>query len=134
MGFAAAAGRAHPVELLFSRVGSLDRYPAGMLPVPGRIAGFSFFPGGVGLRAATHENPLPSFPVGGVMILGHVFYGEEGFNAQLANGRTDESYATGRNLLRLLEEFGIPADDCFFTNFFMGLMEGADNTGPCPGA
>jgi hypothetical protein len=67
------------------------------------------------------------------MVLGHNFYSTEGFKKQLAEGKTDDSYATGRTLIRCLDEAKLPKQLCFFTNFFMGLGNGP-NTGRFPGA
>lgn len=48
-----------------------DTYPSGAIPVPEAIAGTAFFPGGHGLWM---EEGAPSFPVGGIMVLGHDFH------------------------------------------------------------
>src|SRR5207249_1752425 len=92
-----------------------------------------FFPGGAGLSEVIPGQPLPQFPTGGVMILGHNYYSVEGFREQLELGKADDQYPTARNLFRILADAGIPKPDCFFTNFFMGLTTGP-NTGTFPGA
>jgi uracil-DNA glycosylase len=73
-------------------------------------------------------------PVGGVMILGHDFHSEDGFEKSLALGTEVPPRGAGRvgptwdNLLRLLDEATIPRDRCFYTNAYMGL------TGRFPGS
>jgi uracil-DNA glycosylase len=124
----------HAVEQLFEELATFGSYPARVVPVPARIPGFSFFPGGLGLWNAVADGAPPEFPRGGVMILGHNFYSFDGFQDQLRTGRTDDQYPTGRVLLALLDETGIDKNACFFTNFFLGLSEGSKNTGTFPGA
>lgn len=60
----------HAVELLFEKLSEFGNRD-GVAPLWTRIAGFSFFPGGAGLGEAKADEPLPRFPTGGVMILGH---------------------------------------------------------------
>ena len=124
----------HPVVSLWRRHATLDSYPAGVLAVPSAIVGRSFFPGGYGLWAAEADKPLPDFPVGGIMILGHDFHSEVGYRASLARGREDSSQPTWRNLVSVLQRAGVELERCFFTNYYMGLREGKGTTGPFPGA
>jgi len=124
----------HPVEILFEELSKLGPYPNKVVPLWARNLGFSFFPGGSGLWDAKTGEPLPGFPRGEVMILGHNFYSVEGFRKQLFEGKTDDQYQTARNLSRILDDHGIPKEKCFFTNFFMGLSVGGENEGEFPGA
>jgi hypothetical protein len=94
-------------------------------PIPGRIPGTAFFPGGSGLHLS--DPAVAEFPVGGVMILGHNFDSEAGFQASFARGREDVKQGTWGALLQLLKDADIPVEACFFTNAFMGLCEGDDN-------
>lgn len=123
----------HPVETLFASLTDVAPYPAGMLPVPGRIPGVSFFPGGAGLWGAAAGRPWPPMPVGGVLIVGQDFDCESGARWSLANSAEDLSGPTWRNLLRTLGDAGIAPEECFFTNALMGVREGDAPTGPSPG-
>ena len=105
-----------------------------MLPVPEPIPGTAFFPGGYGLWRPDRSKPLPEFPVGGIMVLGHDFHSEAGYKASLARGQEAESQPTWRQLKSLLEEAHIDPRRCFFTNVFLGLRAGSGTTGPFPGA
>src|SRR5690349_18686141 len=113
----------NPVEKLFTQLSQFGPYPIGVVPVPGRIAGTAFFPGGAGLWDAQVGKRLPRFPLGGVMVLGHDFDSVRSFNKSYAAGTEverlgDGRYRTGatwRNLLPVLKGAGIAFDDCFFT-------------------
>lgn len=132
----------HPVDALFM---GLDRmvapYPTGVVPVEGRIPGTAFFPGGRGLwQPAT--DVVPPMPVGGVMVLGHDFHSEVAFRASLEQ-RTEvpdaprngyKMPATWIELRKLFAEAGLPLENCFFTNAYMGLRKGSQNIGRFPGA
>jgi hypothetical protein len=94
-------------------------------PIPGRIPGTAFFPGGSGLDL--RDPAVEEFPFGGAMILGHNFDSEAGFQASFARGREDVNKGTWGALLELLKHAKIPVEACFFTNAFMGLCVGDDN-------
>jgi hypothetical protein len=102
----------------------------GVIPVPEAIAGTAFFPGGNGLWM---EEVEPSFPVGGIMVLGHDFHSVVEYEGSLNRGKEDLKAPTWRNLLKLLEDAEVPREQCFFTNFFMGLRAGTATTGVFPG-
>lgn len=110
------------------------KYPLGVVAVPDAIRGTSFFPGGYGLWDAKDGQTLPEFPFRGVMVLGHDFHSEAGYEKSLAMGRESETQPTWRNLVDVLTRAGIPLDQCFFTNFYMGLRAGTATTGRFPGA
>jgi hypothetical protein len=105
-----------------------------VLPVPEPIPGTSFFPGGYGLWHPKGGFPLPRFPIGGIMILGHDFHSESGYRASLARGRESATQPTWRNLVDLLGRAEVPVEECFFTNYYMGLRAGTATTGMFPGA
>jgi uracil-DNA glycosylase len=105
-----------------------------VIRVPEPIIGTAFFPGGYGLWNPADSLPLPAFPVGGVMVLGHDFHSEAGYNASFARGHESSTQPTWRNLLPVLERSGISPTECFFTNVFMGLRAGTGTTGEFPGA
>ena len=71
-------------------------------------------------------------PLGKVMILGHNFDSEAGYRESLRTQHELESQ-TWWNLLPLLRSVDIQPEDCFFTNAYMGLIEGEENTGEFPG-
>lgn len=122
----------HPVSLLFEKLRTVEPYPRGVVPVPERLPGTAFFPGGMGLWH-TQDAP-PPMPVGGVMVLGHDFYSEAGFRRFVAKRGESTRGPTWRNLLALLARVGVGTERCFFTNAYMGLREGSQNTGRFPGA
>ena len=122
----------HSVEYLLDVLSGFS-YPDEVVPVPKRIPGTAFFPGGFGLWREQPKGPLPPMPIGKVMVLGNYFDTEEGYQKSRRKG--DELYTpTWNNLLPLLESAGIQREQCFFTNVCMGLSVGDSNTGPSPGA
>jgi len=124
----------HPAVALWHRHSTFDKYPPGVLRVPTAIMGTSFFPGGYGLWNPTGEMPLAAFPIGGIMLLGHDFHSESGYRASLARGSESLTQPTWRSLLDVLRRASVPLEQCFFTNYYMGLREGTETTGPFPGA
>lgn len=117
------------VDALFEKLRSISDYPEGVIPVRARIPRTAFFPGGNGLLHAEQD-----IPVGKVMVLGHNFDSEKGFEKSLARGEEKITGATWRNLLDLLGAVNISPLDCFFTNAYMGIKQGDEATGKFPGA
>jgi len=105
-----------------------------VLAVPTVIPGVAFFPGGYGLWRTNTQVPLPNFPVGGIMVLGHDFHSETGYRESLLRGRESATQPTWRALLKLFDRADVDLSTCFFTNVFMGLRAGHKTTGPFPGA
>lgn len=68
------------------------------------------------------------------MVLGHDFYSEAGYRRFLACRGESTKGPTWRNLLGLLDRVGVAPERCFFTNAYMGLRAGSQNTGKFPGA
>ncbi len=124
----------HPFEILCNLLLNVAPYPEGVIPVPERIAGTAFFPGGSGLWQTSGSNAAPPFPVGKVMVLGHDFHSEDGYRQSLAKRGENLQGPTWRNLLQLLYEADIGPEQCFFTNAYMGLRAGSNTTGKFPGA
>ncbi|MBL7981938.1 MAG: hypothetical protein JNL52_09035 [Flavobacteriales bacterium] len=120
----------HPSLQLRMALPANEEYPKGVLPIPAPIAGTAFFPGGHGLWM---DKEVPFFPDGGIMILGHDFHSKEEYEASRKRGEEDLNAPTWRNLRSLLETAEVPLQQCFFTNFFMGLRAGKETTGPFPG-
>jgi hypothetical protein len=124
----------HPIDCLFSKLPSVEPYPAGVCAVDGHIAGTSFFPGGDGLWKEEMASVRPSTPVGKIMVLGHNFDSKEGFQKSVERGSESLKAPTWRNLLNLLEVAQIQPHSCFFTNVYMGLIAKGSNIGRFPGA
>jgi hypothetical protein len=104
----------HPVESLFSKLDAIvDAYPNGIGKLETRIGGPMFFPGGAGLWSCTADGPLPTMPRRGTMVLGPIF----------DRGEEDRGGPTWRGLQQLL--VGFDPNDCFFTNFFAGVVSEA---------
>ena len=119
---------------LWKQHAAVAPYPVGCVPVRAPIAGTAFFPGGFGLWNPARTSPPPGLPVGGIMVLGHDFHSEAGYEASLAAGAEPASQPTWRALIEWFEAVGIDPTTCFFTNVYMGLRQGAATTGRFPGA
>ncbi len=124
----------HPAEYLFTALTQVAPYPQGVIPVPEQITYTAFFPGGSGLWHPSGSGPLPPFPFGKVMVLGHDFHSEAGYRQSLAKRGENLKGPTWRNLLQLLSEAGMEPEHCFFTNAYMGLRAGSSTTGKFPGS
>lgn len=128
----------HPIEIFRARLGELRSYPPGVIPVPAYLPGTAFFSAAAGLIVDDPDGPLPPFPFGGVMFVGHNLDSETAFQRRLASGRAygglDRPMLTWRNLYRLLERARVAPDNCFFTNAYVGLKAGDEPTGTFPGA
>jgi hypothetical protein len=75
-----------------------------------------FFPGQAG-----HTGP--SFPVGGVMMVGNNFSSVKGWNDYATGADEQSTTATWRKLRVMIEASGVPWDDFWFTNYCLGAME-----------
>ena len=124
---------AHPSTVLWRAHKNVGPYPAGVVPVPDQIRGTSFFPGGTGLWMPGARE-LPALPVGGVMVLGHDFHNEAGYEWSKKHEAENLNSPTWRNLRSFLDAVDIPKEHCFFTNVYMGLRRGEETTGRFPGA
>jgi hypothetical protein len=124
----------YPVETLRDEHAPVHGYPPGVVEIPATIPRLAFFPGGHGLWGCAEGKPLPVFPVGGIMVLGHDFHSEDGYRKSFEQGSENTRHPTWRNLLKLLSEIGIAPECCFFTNLYMGLRAGSANIGKFPGA
>lgn len=123
----------HPVEILIDNLSSVEPYPPKVVKVehPHRIAGTAFFPGGHGLWAP--QGGLPNLPARPVMLLGNNWGIVSDHEVARVAGAENMADPTWRNLLRILELAAIPPTRCFFTNVFMGLMDGDRNVDEFPG-
>lgn len=124
----------HPIDDLFNRLKALDPYyPSGVVPVPQLLQKTAFFPGGPGLWGVYPGKPWPPMPVGGVMVLGRNVDNKTSYEDSLRKSEVQLKGATWRYLVPLLDQASIPKDRCFFTNFYMGLIDGESAAGPFPG-
>lgn len=124
----------HPSEQLSELLEKVAPYPVGVVPLPGRLGGTGFFPGGAGVWGAVRGNPLPELQAPAVMVLGHNLDSVMGYSASLERDQESMKGPTWRQLISLLQEVEIGLDQCFFTNFYMGLKAVGNSTGPFPGA
>ncbi|MDQ6947299.1 MAG: hypothetical protein M3256_13765, partial [Actinomycetota bacterium] len=69
----------HPIETFRQRLAELRSYPAGVVPVPEYLHGTAFFSAAAGLIVTNPDAPLPPFPFGGVMFVGHNLDSETAF-------------------------------------------------------
>jgi hypothetical protein len=126
----------HPVQVLYARVDAFDQYPPGVIRIWELPQDTGFFPGNPGLWNVTRDQPLPRWPLDGVMVVGHNYDCEEGFHRTVLRTRpiaVEQAWPAFRWLRLLLEAAAIGLEDCFYTNFFVGLKAGAQSTGPFPG-
>ena len=123
----------HPMNHLFALHDQFGSYPNGVVRISKRIAGTAFFPGGFGLWISQPNEPLAAMPVGGVMVVGHNFDSEAGFEYAFNHEGENLKGSTWRNLLAFLEQVEISPECCFFTNAYVGLQSGDHASGPFPG-
>lgn len=126
----------HPVQILYAKVDGFSPYPPGVIRMCTHINRTGFFPGSPGLWNVTADTPWPRWPLNGVMIVGHNYDCEASFCRSLhqpGSPEIESHWPAFRWLRRLLKDATIQLEDCFFTNFFVGLKAGADPTGLFPG-
>ena len=108
-------------------------YPPGVVPIAEYIGGTAAFPAGCGLYRTGYDDPLPPFPVGGVMVVAHNVDAEDKFQERLASrlphGGPVQTMAYWRGMYRLLDAAGVGREECFFTNIYVGLKAGAKPEG-----
>jgi len=119
-----------PLNTLRAALTLVEPYPEGVKPIPERIRGTAFYPAGDGLYK---EQGDVDFPYGGVMVLGHNFDSERGYNESRMKGTENINGPTCRGTLNLLKAVHIEPQHCFFTNFYMGLIAGNKSRGKFPG-
>jgi hypothetical protein len=96
----------------------------GHLPAIGGLPGPAFFPEGYGLSHPIRpENARPT-----VMAIGHNF-GCEIYRQEIGPAGREDDKATWRNLDRILRDAGCSPDQCFRTNWFVGLLPGDKQVG-----
>ena len=130
----------HPVDRFRQALEQLDRYPRGVVKVPQLIDGTAFFAAGPGLYCDQPPSiaGLPPFPVGKTVFVGNHLDAEGPYRARLASGVAHgdrfQPMRTWHGLYQLLDAAGLDPHDCFFTNAYVGLIEGDKPTGGFPGA
>lgn len=112
-------------------------YPEGTTGVPDdpaeTISGLAFFPGGSGRWVEKSGERAPkTIPKEGIMVLGNNWGTVQDFMKCRKMGEEPRSYGTWPNLVRTLRRADIPLERCFFTNAYMGLMEGESNLDSFP--
>jgi hypothetical protein len=119
------------VGQLFEHLANVEPYPEGVQGITERLPGVAFFPGGMGLWKV--DGPFPDEKV---MILGHNFDSEAKHGEDLKRGDCDPRTRsrTWGALVPFLERVRLAPEDCFFTNFFMGVIKGNESEGRFPGA
>lgn len=123
----------HAITYLLALHDQFENYPNGVIRIARHIPGTAFFPGGSGLWNTQLDKPLPPMPVGGVMIVGHNFDSEAGFERSFNHAGENLKGTTWRNLLAFLEQVEILPKCCFFTNAYVGLQAGDRAIGAFPG-
>ncbi|MGH9627870.1 MAG: hypothetical protein ACRD7E_05970, partial [Bryobacteraceae bacterium] len=108
-------------------------YPAGVVAVPEPIQGTAFLPGGLGLWLNGNDALRP-FPNDQIMVVGQDFNTLATYEVARKLGSEVNSSSTWRNIRRIFRELNVPLQNCFFTNFYMGLRAAGPETGRFPGA
>lgn len=104
------------------------KYPNDILQIDKKISGIGFFPGGNG---TINPNAEPSTKL--FMILGQDQDNVKGFQKTINSKDGNETYSsTWYNMQKLLELSNIDENDCFFTNFLMGIRKNDSNVGTSP--
>ena len=113
---------------------SVSPFPKDVVDVRKPIPGTAFFPGGYGLWLGD-ESTVPDIPTGKIMIVGQDFNSVKKYDEALLNRTEVDISNTWHELLKIMKATGLPVNQCFFTNLYMGLRaEGSSETGPFPGA
>lgn len=129
----------HAVEYLWSQVDGLkpEDWPEDVFPPPcPHDEGTAGFPDGAGLYRETGE-PLPLFPIGGVMLVGHYTDAIECRASWRTDGLSPGEPPKGRmptwsRLYQMLDLAGIDPEDIFLTNVYVGLIAGDNSRAPFP--
>lgn len=103
-------------------------YPKGVMENrSGRIKGPGFFPGSTGL--VDGAKPPSSRRI---MVLGQDQHNTKGHERSEDEAQGEFYSKTWVNMKETLFKYVIDLDDCFFTNFIMGVRVKGRNTGPSP--
>lgn len=117
------------LEELKHELSKISSYPNSLRSVCCEINGIGFFPGAKGLWNV-HDETLSNKSF---MILGHDFGNEKDFDISVKRGDENLQGLTWKNLLKMLMEYNIDVQDCFFTNGIMGVRINSSAIGKSPG-
>jgi hypothetical protein len=119
----------HEIEYLWSQLDQLqdEDWPTGVFPTPRtHDCGTAGFPDGAGLVWKTGD-PMPPFPIRGVMFVGNFTDSKEQHDRRRAAGKPSPgeppigNTSTWRNLYQWVDQAGIKRQEIFFTNIYVGL-------------
>jgi hypothetical protein len=132
----------HVIEYLWSQLEQLqpEDWPPGVVPTTRtHDRGTAGFPDGAGLYRVTGD-PLPPFPVAGVMFVGHNtdaadMHAERRTGNRLSPGEPGKaSMPTWVRLYALFAQADFDPREMFFTNIYVGLKAGRNARGDLPSA
>lgn len=132
----------HVIRYLWSRVDQLpdDQWPTGVIrPHIPHDVGTAGFPDGAGLFWKSSQ-PMPDFPFGGVMFVGHNTDAAGKHGSRRHDGRSpgEPGNPVMRTWINLYETFSRagfnPENQMFFTNVYVGLIDGDYQEGDFPGS
>lgn len=78
--------------------------------------GLSFFPGHRGFLGS-------AFPVGGVMLVANNFDNFAGWEAYRQDPTAVDDSRTSKKLRKILDAAGVAVEDCWLTNYALGVMD-----------
>lgn len=131
----------HVIQYLWSRVDQLpdDQWPTGVIrPHTPHDVGTAGFPDGAGLFWKSSQ-PMPNFPFGGVMFVGHNTDAAGKHGSRRSGGRSpgepgNPDMRTWKHLYATFGRAGFnPENQMFFTNIYVGLIDGDDQEADFPG-
>jgi hypothetical protein len=113
-------------------------WQGGVRPFIPHDTGTAGFPDGAGLYWKSSQ-PMPGFPFGGVMFIGHNTDAEGTHASRRPGGRSpgepcDPVMPTWKRLYKTFELAGFDPREMFFTNVYVGLKAGTLAEGPFQGA
>ena len=120
----------HPVEDFWATLREFDDYRPDVNPVPELLPGTAAFAASAGLYREHGSRDLPPFPHGGLMVVGHNLDSRANYQERRLSGSSHGDLVPGPpmktwlGLYRLLDQAGIPRQQFFFTNLFVGLKDG----------
>lgn len=98
-----------------------------------QLGGVGFFPGTKGVYVGDGKK-MKDIPVGGVMVLGHDWGTVNDYeNCKKLDAENIVGNRTWDGMRKFFRNLEIDLSEIYFTNFFMGLREGASSVGEFPG-
>jgi uracil-DNA glycosylase family 4 len=121
----------HPVEVFSEALDAFTDYPPDVTKVPELLPGTAAFAASAGLCRPPGSRELPRFPDRGVMVIGHNLDSNCKYEERRKSGISHGDEVPGTPLMstwvglyKLLELAGVPRNQIFFTNIFVGLKKG----------